>query len=173
MELELQGQYTRSVYFKAIQWIYRPSTKMLIIRTIAFIAFAILYIFYIEAATQDSLSANEFSRIARHAITFLILAFFLFGPLFKGFLAARRLWADPITRRELRGRVSSMGIQFYPSIDWMKWESIIKVNQQPDFVVLLTGTWEFAIVPRNFFRSEGEWKTFLAMVASKVVQVIE
>lgn len=173
MELEFNGQYEKSAYFKAIQWIYKPSKRVSIIRIGAFILFLVLYVAYLVTAfSQEGVSAFELSRVFRYLFTFLILAYFLLQPYIRAYLSASRLWADPITRRKISGRISGIGIQFLPSDDWMPWDQFVKVHKSIDMVVLLTATWSFVILPRQFFQSDKDWEILLGMISSKVKEMI-
>lgn len=173
MELEFGGQYEKSAYFKAIQWIYKPSKRASILRIGAFILFLVLLVAYlITALRQEGVSAFELSRFFRYLITFFILAYFLLQPYLKAYLSASRLWADPITRRKISGRVSSIGIQILPSDDWMVWDQFVKVHKSEDLVVLLTATWSFVILPRQFFLSDKDWEVLQGMISNKIKEMI-
>ncbi|MFZ6029125.1 MAG: hypothetical protein ACOYYS_15535 [Chloroflexota bacterium] len=174
MELPFSGQYDRAAYFKAIQWVYKPSRRSSIIRIVAFVLFLILYVAYIVSALrEEGVSSPEFSRLARYSITFLILGYFIFQPYINAYRSATRLWADPMVRRKIGGQVSSLGVQFAPSDKWMPWDGFIKVHKSDDLVVLVTAKWDFVALQRKFFQSDAEWKMLQDMVASRVKEVIE
>jgi hypothetical protein len=174
MEIEFSGQHDKPTYFKAVHWIYRPSQRDFIIRVSVFAVFSAVFAAIVVVALQkEGGEPFEFLRLARHLITFIIIAYLIFQPHLKGYQMATRLWQDPIIRRKLSGRVSSMGVQFDPSHDWMGWDQFAKVYKSNDLVVLLTAARLFVVLPRSFFRDDHDWKMFQELVNSRVQQVIE
>lgn len=144
------------------------------LRSLFFIAFLVIYLVLVAGSFQeDALSNLEISRIFRHLLTLFILAYFIFQPFLKGRQAAARLWADPLTRRPIHGRISSLGIQFDPSQEWMAWESFVKLYQATTMAILVTADWTFALLLRAFFKDETSWNQFNSLLASKVKPVIE
>jgi hypothetical protein len=127
----------------------------------------------VASLKEDGVSTFEFSKIARHLITFLILAYFIFQPYLKSYQTASRLWQDPVIRRNLSGHVSSLGIQFNPSNEWMAWDQFVKIYKSTDLVVLLTAARLFVILPRKFFQSDKDWQMLQSLIGSKVKEVIE
>ena len=121
MEIEFNGYYQKDIYFKAIRWIYRPSNKSLILRVGAFVIFTVLYTLTIVTTFQQEEGASSFelTRIGRHLITFLILAYILLQPYISSYRKATELWNDPVIRRNITGRVSTMGVMIDPGKDWM------------------------------------------------------
>jgi len=174
MEIEFRGQYTKSIYFQAIRWIYRPSKKSLITRVAVFVLFGSLYITMVVTAFQEEgMSAYETSRIFRHLITFLLLGYVLFQPAISAYRKANELWGDPIVRRNIAGRVSSLGVIIEPIKDWMLWESFIKTHKTSEHIVMLTASRTFVLLQRSFFKDGQDWKLLQSMVTQKVQEVIE
>ena len=174
MEIEFNGCYQKDIYFRAIRWIYQPSQKSLFIRIAAFFLFTVLYAATIYFAfREESTSSFELVRIARHLITFLILGYILLQPYISSYQRASQLWKDPVIRRNITGRVSSMGVMYNPMKDWMPWSQFVKVNKTPDAVTLLTTSGTFVLLQRTFFKEERDWKMVQDIVNTKVQEVIE
>jgi hypothetical protein len=174
MEIEFNGYYQKAIYFNAIRWIYRPSNRSLILRVGAFFVFTVLYASAIFFAFQEEgASSSELARMGRHFFTFLILGYILLQPYINTFRKATELWNDPVIRRNITGRVSSIGIMIDPMRDWMKWESFVKVNRTPEAITLLTASRMFVLLQRSFFEDERDWKVVQGIVDTKVQEVIE
>ena len=174
MEIEFSGHYQKDIYFKAIRWIYRPSNKALTLRIGAFVIFAVLYIANIIIAFQEEgASSFEIARIGRHLITFLLLGYVLFQPYINSYRKATELWNDPVVRRNITGRVSSMGVMINPGKDWITWDQFVKVNKTPEAITLLTASRMFVLLQRSFFRDDRDWKIVQNIVDTKVQEVIE
>lgn len=174
MEIEFSGHYQKDIYFKAIRWIYRPSNKSLLLRIGAFVIFAALYIANIIIAFQEEgMSSFEMARIGRHLITFLILGYVLLQPYINSYRKATELWNDPVIRRNITGRVSTMGVMIDPGKDWMPWDQFVKVHKLPEAITLLTASNMFVLLQHSFFKEEQDWKMVQNIVATKVQEVIE
>jgi hypothetical protein len=174
MEIEFSGHYQKEIYFKSIRWIYRPSNRSLILRIAVFVVFSALYIAAIVMALQeDGSSSFELARIGRHLITFLLLGYILAQPFINSFRKATELWNDPVIRRNITGRVSTMGVMIDPGKDWIMWDRFVKVNKTPEAITLLTASRMFVLLPRSFFKEERDWKMVQNIVDTKVQEVIE
>jgi hypothetical protein len=174
MEIEFNGYYQKDIYFKVIRWIYRPSNKSLILRIGAFVIFTVLYALTIITTFQEEgTSSFELARIGRHLITFLILGYILLQPYINSYRKATELWNDPVIRRNITGRVSTMGVMIDPRKDWMTWDQFVKVNKTPEAITLLTASGMFVLLQRSFFKEERDWKMVQNIVDTKVQEVIE
>jgi hypothetical protein len=173
MEIEYSGYYKKDIYFRAIRWIYQPSKKSLIIRIAAFVIFAVLYAAVIYLAFQENTSSFELAKIARHLFTFLLLAYILLQPYISSYRRASQLWKDPVVRRKITGRISTLGIIIDPMKDWMHWSQFVKVSKTPEAITLLTASRTFVLLQRTFFNEERDWKMVREIVETKVQEVIE
>jgi hypothetical protein len=174
MEIEYSGFYNKEIYFKTIYWIYKPSTRSLIIRTSIFIIFSILYILTIIAALQDAESSSfELARIVRHLITFLILGYIVFQPYISAYRKSSYLWKDPVIRGKIIGRISSIGIIIGAMEEPLTWDKFIKVNKTQESIALLTASRMFVLLQKDFFRDEQDWKMVNGIIDTKVQEVIE
>lgn len=174
MEIEFGGQPDKEIYFKAIRWIFKPSKKSVWIRSAIFVGFTALYLAVAFGAFQsDGVSAFEISRLVRHLFTVLLLAYILVQPAINSYQKANSLWNDPSSRRFRTGRVSPLGVRIDPMKDWMKWETFIRIESAPDYIVLLTASKMFILLQRSFFIDEQEWKLMQNMAAQKVQAVAE
>ena len=86
-----------------------------------FALFGALYAAMIVVNSQEEArSALETWRLIRHLLTLLVLGYLVFQPYITAYRTASRLWKDPLVRRRLAGRVSSLGIQYAPSQEWIR-----------------------------------------------------
>ena len=174
MEIEFSGYYQKEIYFSAIRWIYKPSKKALILRVGLFVVFSALYAAAIVSAfREEGASSFEIARTFRHLITFLILGYILVQPYINSFRKATELWNDPVIRRNITGRVSTMGVMIDPMKDWLTWDKFVKVNNTPQAITLLTASGMFVLLQRSFFRDDRDWKMVQNIVDTKVREVIE
>jgi len=174
MDIEISGYYNKDIYFKTIRWIYKPSRNTLILRIAVFVIFGGLYIASIVLASRGGdASVFELSRLGRHLITFLILGYVLLQPYINSQRKAMELWNEQSIRRNLTGRVSTLGVIFDPMKDWLTWDKFVKVNRMPDAVALLTASRVFALLQRDFFQTEQDWKMVQNIIDTKVQEVIE
>ena len=174
MEIEFSGEPTKDIYFKAIQWIYKPSKKSTIIRIAVFVVFTAAYIVLVVTAfQQEQVSAFESAKLIRHLFTFLILGYILFQPAITSYRKAAELWKDPSSQRHRTGRVSPLGVVIHPMKDWMRWETFIRMENKPDYIVLFTASRMFVLLQHSFFRNEQDWKLAQNMVTQKVQEVTE
>jgi hypothetical protein len=173
MELEFNGKYDQPTYFKAVSLAYRPSKRSLITRIFAFILFGVLYAALIVVNSQEEIrSALEVAGLFRHLLTLLVLGYLVFQPYITAYRTASRLWKDPLVRRQLTGRISSLGIQYAPSPDWIHWDHFIKVHKTPGLVVMLTAARNFVALPRTFFESDQDWVILNQMIDSRVQEAV-
>jgi hypothetical protein len=173
MELEFSGQHDQSVYFKAVSRAYQPSRRSMLIRIFVFILFGAIYAALIVVYSQEEARSElEAARLFRHLITLLVLGYLVFQPHITSYRAASRLWKDPLVRRQLAGRISSLGIQYAPSQVWIGWDSFIKVYKAPGLIVLLTAARKFVVLPRTFFKSDQEWITLNQLIDSRVQEAV-
>ena len=174
MEIEFSGHYIKDIYFQAIRWIYRPSKLSLLLRIGAFVIFAALYILNIVLTLQEGdTSSFELARIGRHLFTFLLLGYVVVQPYISAYRKATELWNDPVIRRNITGRVSTMGVMIDPGKDWIPWEQFVKVNKTPEAITLLTASRMFVLLQRSFFKEERDWKMVQNLVDTRVQEVIE
>jgi hypothetical protein len=173
MELEFNGQYDQPTYFKAVSLVYRPSRRSLLTRIFVFILFGAMYAVLIAGNSQEvTRSTLEVARLFRHLLTLLLLGYLVFQPYITAYRTAARLWKDPVVRRRLAGRISSLGIQYAPSQEWIGWADFIKVHKTPGLVVLLTAARNFVALPRTFFGSDQDWVILNQMIDSRVQEAV-
>src|SRR5262245_28393356 len=111
MDIEFSGYYDKDIYFRTIRWIFKPSRNSQILRIAVFALFGVLYTLNVIFAFQEEgASAFETARLGRHLITFLLLGYFLLQPYINSYRRAMQLWNDPVIRRNLTGRVSTIGV---------------------------------------------------------------
>ena len=174
MDIEFSGYYNKDIYFSTIRWIFNPSRVSQFLRIGVFVLFGGLYALNIYFAFQEEgRSSFALARIGRHLFTFLLLGYILVQPYINSYRRATELWNDPVIRRNLTGRVSTIGVIIDPMKDWLTWDKFVKVNRMPDAIVLLTAASMFVLLQRDFFKTEQDWKMVQNIVDTKVQEVIE
>lgn len=173
MEIEYSGYYQKGIYFRAIRWIYQPSKRSFVIRIAISVIFTALYAASIYFAFQEQKTSSfELARTGRHLITFLALGYILLQPSLSSHRRASQLWNDPVIRRNITGKVSSMGIMIDPMKDWMPWSQFVKVNKTPEAITLLPASGTFVLLQQSFFKDQRDWKIVQDIVDAKVQEVI-
>jgi hypothetical protein len=158
MEIEFKGQFDKSQYRRAVMLAYQPSLKKTWFRIAIFVLLAGLYTAFIATLVRtDEASTWDLFRVLRHLFTLLLLAYFVFYPFINPYLAANKLWNDPVTRRAISGKVSEQGVMVSPSPEYIDWDIFIKLRKRVDMAVLLTADNNFLALPRSFFNSDHDW----------------
>ena len=174
MDIEFSGHYNKDIYFRTIRWIFKPSRNAQILRVAVFVIFGALYATNVILAIQEAgASAFETARLGRHLFTVVLLGYILLQPYVNSYRRAMQLWNDPVIRRNLTGRVSTIGVIIDPMKDWLTWDKFVKINRMPDAIVLLTAANMFVLLQRDFFKTEQDWKMVQNIVDTKVQEVIE
>lgn len=168
MDIEFEGQLKEDQYIRAVKDILTPPLRSTLIRIAIFIiaaaAVAFLFIYNQRDGAITEIENNR-QRLALFAGGFLTL--YLVTPYIGITHNAKNLWKKPAAQRVRTGRISPEGITYGDKMT--TWDSYTRKYQYDDMVLLLTARGGMALLPRQFFRDEMDWKRFRQMVTQYAV----
>ena len=168
MEIEFEGQYSKSQYFKGVYLAAKPSTQSTALRVAVFVVFTGILIVLAISTIQDDPTDFRVSRLFRHLITALILGFVVFRPYLNIYQTASRLWGDRMQQGVITGVVTTQGIVIG---DFQEtWDRFNFKRVAVDMVVLLSADRMMVLLMRDFFKSEGDWNRAVKLIEHKVVE---
>ena len=166
MEIKFQGKYDKATFFKSVRLANKPARKqrrfLAIISTFALISIGLLLYRVFESGDLMG------------SAILLVAAIALGGgaawPYLRAYFAARKMWANPGTRRHLEGRVNNQGITYVLGVgtNEIRWTRFSRVRSTDGLVTLIREDGLLVIFPRPFFRNDAEWRKFVRLVALKV-----
>lgn len=174
MEIEFQGQYDKTILFKAVSLANKPSKRNTTIRiglTILFLAIYIAY--FINVGSKETLSSFDILKVGRHLIALPVIAYFFLQPYISSYFAASSLWKNPIMQKPLAGAISSQGIAYISSTkerQEIAWGSFAKKQMSENLIVLLTADGVLSFFPRHFFKTDDDWQRVKQWVDFKVAE---
>ena len=163
MDIEFEGQLKEDQYIRAVKDILTPPMRSSLIRLAIFLVVArsVAYLFiYNQRDGAVTEIENNRQRLALFAGGFLTL--YLIVPYIGITRNAKNLWKKPAAQRVRTGRISPEGITYGDKMT--TWDSYTRKYQYDDMVLLLTARGGMALLPRQFFRDEMDWKRFLQMI---------
>ena len=171
MQIKFQGQYDRNLFFKAVALANRPpKNRQRLLSFMLVIAIGALGVIGYRIITSGDLTGN---------ILYLAAAIFMGGFVAQIFLrpyiVARKLWADPGTRRPLKGMATNQGVvyTFTEGEVTINWPRFNRLQKTDDLVTLIRNDGLLAVFPQRFFKSESNWKKFNKLVDENVVALDE
>lgn len=168
MDIEFQGQYEQGHYLKAVKMYGTPDKRGTIWRVIVFLGFTALAAVFTFAALQDGDASKwEISRFLRFGVGIAVLGYFIFRPYIAVRRTANEFWNDPLLKHTVQGTISSQGITCGTLIT--SWNDFAFKHISDDLVVLRTAGRSMSVLPRGFFRNEGDWQRFRQMVDHHVM----
>jgi hypothetical protein len=132
-----------------------------------------LTIGYLVAITSDASDrVADIIRGGRRLIGLPILLYFIFRSYFSSYFTTAKLWKNPTTREPVAGRITSEGVVLTSSRSQrlLPWDSITRVRQNKEMIVLLSANGVFTALPRNFFMREGDWEQVRQLVEFRVME---
>ena len=165
MEISFQGQYDKKLFVKAVRLANQPSRnqRRFISITPVFAVAAIGLMVYRILDTGD-LEGNLILLLAALLLGGIVTWIYL-AP----YVAARRMWANPGTRRHLKGRINHQGIiyELEAGTNEIKWERFTRVRKADGFVTLVRNDGLLVVFPKSFFKKSSDWRKFLKLVEIK------
>jgi len=166
MELQFQGQYDQALFYKAVRLANQPARHQ-----VRFLWFMLM--FAVGALVLLLYRVFETRDLAGNAILLgaaMILAIVVSGIFLQPYLTARRLWANPGTRRELIGKITNREITYIldAGVNEIRWERFKRVRKSEDLITLVRSDGLLVIFPRRFFRNNADWRKFLRLVEGKL-----
>lgn len=166
MEIKFQGKYDKATFFKSVRLANKPARKqgrfLAIISTFALISIGLLLYRVFES--------GDLMGSAILLVAAIVLGGGAAWPFFRAFTAARKMWANPGTRRHLKGRVTNQGVTYVLGADTneIRWVRFSRVRRTQDLVTLIRDDGLLVIFPRRFFRNNADWRKFVHLVELKV-----
>lgn len=171
MQIDFQGQYDKDLFFKAVALANRPpKNRQRLLSFMLVIAIGATGVITYRIITSGDWSGN---------IVYLAAAIFMggfAGQIFlRPYFAARKLWANPGSRRPLKGTITNQGINYvFPEGEnLITWEQFNRLQKTANLVTLIRKDGLLLVFPRRFFKSETNWKKFKKLVDSKVSPIDE
>ena len=168
MEIKFNGQYDRSLFFKAVRLANQPARnqRRFLAIMLVFSLIAIGIMLYRIFETGDWM--GNLILIGATVLSVSIVAWVMLQPYF----SARKMWANPGTRRPLKGVVTNQGItyQLEAGDNQILWGRFNRVRKTTDMVTLIRNDGLLVIFPRRFFKKDADWRKFEKLVESKFVK---
>ena len=166
MQINFQGQYDRDLFFKAVALANRPpKNRQRLLSIMLVIAVGAIGVIGYRMITSGDWVGN---------IVYLGATIFMGGFVAQIFLrpyfAARKLWANPGTRRPLKGTITNQGVTYvFPEGEnQITWERFNRLQKTDDLVTIIRRDGLLVIFPKHFFKNESSWQKFIKLVNSKV-----
>jgi hypothetical protein len=171
MQINFQGQYDRDLFFKAVALANRPpKNRQRLLSFMFVIAIGALGVISYRIILTGDLFGN---------VLYLAAAIFMGGFVAQIFLrpyfVARKLWENPGTRRPLKGRITNQWVtyEFPEGENRIEWERFNRLQKTDNLVTLVRNDGLLLVFPRDFFKSESNWKKFNKLVVEKVTVLDE
>ena len=167
MHITFQGQYDKDLFFKAVRVANQPArNRNGLLYFMLIVALGGLVVLIKRLMDTGDWESNLIFILAA-IILGGVSAFNLLRPHF----AARKLWANPGVRRELRGQITNQGISYHlpegkNEIPWSQFNRLCKTT---GLVTLVRRDGLLVIFPRRFFKSSNDWEKFVKLVDKKVI----
>jgi hypothetical protein len=166
MEIKFQGQYEKGVFFKAVRLANQPvgNQRRFLWLMFMFALGALILLIFRVFETGD-LVGNAILLGAAVIMVIVVSGIFL-RPL----IAAQKMWANPGTRRILKGQVTNRGIVYLlnEGRNEIPWERIIRVRKVEDVVALVRNDGLLLVFPEKFFKRKSDWRKFVRMVEKRM-----
>jgi hypothetical protein len=171
MQIKFHGQYDKDLFFKAVALANRPPKNRARLLSIMLViaAGAIGIIGYRTIASGDW--AGNLLYLAAAVFMGAYVAQIFLRPYF----AARKLWADPGSRRPLKGSINNHGLTYvFPEGEaTIEWRRFNRVQKTGDLVTLVRDDGLLLVFPRRFFNNQSSWQKFNRLVDDKVTAIDE
>jgi hypothetical protein len=165
MEIKFQGQYDRTLFYKAVRLANQPKGNQR-----RFLWFMLL--FGLGTVILLLVRINETKDLAGNAILLaagVIMVVVVGGIFLQPIYTAWKLWANPGVQRVLKGRATNRGITYFleEGKNEILWDRINRVRKGPGLVTLVRNDGLMLVVPRRFFKRDSDWRKFLTLVGKK------
>lgn len=166
MEIKFQGQYDKATFFRAVRLANQPvGSQKKFLWFMLFFALGALILLLIRAATTTDWAGNAI-LIGAAALMIVVISGLFLQPYF----AARKMWANPGTRRLLKGQVTNHAIVYQLDIgrNEIPWNRIRRIRLNEQFSALVREDGLLLIFPRKFFARDSDWRKFRKLVNNKI-----
>ena len=162
MEIPFNGQYDRDLFFRAVKLANRPPRNQA--RFLGLIS-----LFAVGAAalmTYRIVDTRDFAGNAIWLFAALIMVAALGWVYLQPYFLARRMWANPGTRRTLHGSITNRGIVYHlpEGRNEIRWERFRRLRRSEDLVTLIRDDGLLVVFPKSFFKKSADWRKFLKLL---------
>ena len=165
MEIKFSGRYDRSMFYQAVRLANTPPRNQR-----RFLSFMLL--FSVGALGLMLYRIFDTRDFGGNAILLLVSVLMLGGVGYvylQPTLIARRLWSNPGTRRQLKGRITNHSIiyELENGRNEIQWERFRHARRKDDLVGLVRKDGLLVVFSRGFFSRDSDWRKFLKLVERK------
>jgi hypothetical protein len=166
MEIRFHGQYDRATFFKAVRLANQPagSQRKFLWFLLAF-GLGALVLLLIRAMMTADWAGNAILLGAAALMVLLVGGLFL-----RPYFAAWQMWANPGTRRLLKGQVNNHSIIYLLDIgtNEIPWNRIRRIRINEHLAALVRDDGLLLVFPRRFFKRNSDWRNFTKLASSKI-----
>jgi len=164
MEIPFKGQYDRNIFFRAVKLANRPPRNQVrFLGLISLFAVGALGLMVYRIVTSGDFAANAIWLLAA-LLMVAVLGWVTFQPYF----LARKMWANPGTRRPLRGTITHRGVVYDlpEGRNEIPWSRFRRLRKSQDLVTLVRDDGLLVVFPQSFFKKSADWRKFLKLLES-------
>ncbi len=166
MEINFRGQYDKATFYKAVRLanqMTKSQQRFIFLMTLfAIMALGlVMYRILMSGDWQANLILLLGSLVLGGGVAWVHLV---------PYYTARRMWANPGTRRMLRGQITNQGIVYLLDAgrNEIPWGRFRRVRKAEGLVTLVREDGLLVIFPRRFFKKASDWRKFLTLVEKKL-----
>jgi hypothetical protein len=167
IDIPFSGQLVQQQYLEAQYLHQRPSSRRGGAQRLIFVTIAFMLL--VVAVLNPSLLRLVLP------IIFLVLVLVGFCWLYPRVVVATTWRHHTSLRAPMSGVVTTRGITYHGSSfrGEVDWSTFVKHKESPTLVLLYQSPLVFNLFPRSFFRTDNEWRMFLAQVQEHVPATLD
>jgi hypothetical protein len=162
MEIPFKGQYDRDIFFRAVKLANRPPRNQArFLGLVALFAIGAVGLMVYRIVTSGDFAGNALWLVAAILMT-AALGWIYLQP----YLLARKMWANPGTRRPLRGTITNRGIVYDlpEGRNEIPWNRFRRLRRSKSLVTLIRDDGLLVVFPQSFFKKSADWRKFLKLL---------
>lgn len=169
MQIDFHGRYDRRLFFRAV----RIANKLTPGRLFFMVFTLLISLAALGVLVYRAIDSGDFAGNLVYLAAVLIICVLAVFDLARPYFAARKLWANPGVRRELKGQITNQGITYLLSegVNEIPWEQFNRLGKSHDFVTLIRRDGLLVIFPQSFFKKQADWQKFEKLATRKVVTI--
>ena len=169
MKLSFRGQYDKKLFYQAVVLANQPPRSRVIMNW-----FMLVFVLAAGAVLAERLiESRDIYGNAAYISLLALVAAFVARPFLQPRLAARGLWNNPSVQQPFQGTIDKRGIIYRlpQGENHIPWEIVNRMRRNSLMVTLVTISGLMLVFPKRFFKNEGDWNRFNALVEKKIVSV--
>ena len=167
--ISFAGNYTKQQWSRGLRLAMYPTGRNLIFRLVG-LGIILFFVGFIAYTLYQGEEVN-WARLARPAVSVVLLGAWVSTPYVRAWRAAAEPWRGSSGHPGLKGVVTNEGIisnaPAAGSLD--KWDKFLRALVRDDMVVLVGSDGLATLLPRTFFATEEGWQQFRQLVQFNVV----